>query len=143
MKWVTRERPKIDRIACPWLILCFVERDVEFLYVPGGDALKEARAITHRGQPGHERFSIAAASILLRTGARLRPVVTIGARGFAGLASPWHAPVRRMRSFREIGQQLRRVRSAWPKQPTRAQTAAARRSAMKRATSSAGSGREK
>ncbi len=33
-KWVTRERPKIDRIACPWLIRRFVEPDAEFLYVP-------------------------------------------------------------------------------------------------------------
>ena len=34
MKWVTRERPKIDRIACPWLILRFIDREAEFLYVP-------------------------------------------------------------------------------------------------------------
>jgi len=33
-KWITRERPKIDRIACPWLISRFVDRDAEFLYVP-------------------------------------------------------------------------------------------------------------
>ncbi len=35
MKWVTRERPKVDRIACPWLIKRFVDTDAEFLYVPG------------------------------------------------------------------------------------------------------------
>ena len=34
MKWVTRERPKIDRIACPWLIRRFIQPDAEFLYVP-------------------------------------------------------------------------------------------------------------
>lgn len=34
MKWVTRERPKIDRIACPWLIRRFIEPDAEILYVP-------------------------------------------------------------------------------------------------------------
>jgi len=34
MKWVTRERPKIDRIACPWLITRFIDNDPEFLYVP-------------------------------------------------------------------------------------------------------------
>ena len=34
MKWVTRERPKIDRIACPWLILRFIEPAAEFLFVP-------------------------------------------------------------------------------------------------------------
>src|SRR5438046_1356069 len=33
-KWVTRERPKIDRIACPWLIRRFIEREAEFIYVP-------------------------------------------------------------------------------------------------------------
>lgn len=36
MKWVTRERPKIDRIACPWLIARFIDPDAEFLYVPAG-----------------------------------------------------------------------------------------------------------
>ncbi len=34
MKWITRERPKIDRIACPWLIQRFIDRGAEFLYVP-------------------------------------------------------------------------------------------------------------
>jgi hypothetical protein len=34
MQWVTRERPKVDRIACPWLIERFVDRDAEFVYVP-------------------------------------------------------------------------------------------------------------
>lgn len=35
--WVTRHRPKIDRIACPWLIRRFVDRDARFLYVPPSD----------------------------------------------------------------------------------------------------------
>lgn len=34
MKWITRERPKVDRIACPWLIRRFVDSEAEFLYVP-------------------------------------------------------------------------------------------------------------
>ena len=34
MKWVTRARPKIDRIACPWLIARFIDKEPEFLYVP-------------------------------------------------------------------------------------------------------------
>ena len=34
MKWVTRERPVIDRIACPWLIAKFIDRQPEFLFVP-------------------------------------------------------------------------------------------------------------
>jgi hypothetical protein len=43
MKWVTRERPKIDRIACPWLIARFIDPEAEFLYVPAGDVLKVAQ----------------------------------------------------------------------------------------------------
>jgi len=42
MKWVTRERPKIDRIACPWLIAKFIDKEPEFLYVPSGDVLRVA-----------------------------------------------------------------------------------------------------
>jgi hypothetical protein len=34
MKWVTREHAKVDRIACPWLIQNFVDKDAEFLFVP-------------------------------------------------------------------------------------------------------------
>jgi len=33
-KWITRERPKIDRIACPWLIRRFIDPDAAFIYVP-------------------------------------------------------------------------------------------------------------
>jgi hypothetical protein len=35
LKWVTRERAKVDRIACPWLIRRFVDPDAEFIFVPG------------------------------------------------------------------------------------------------------------
>jgi hypothetical protein len=42
VKWVTRERPKTDRIACPWLILRFVDPEAEFLYVPAADVLTVA-----------------------------------------------------------------------------------------------------
>jgi hypothetical protein len=44
MKWVTRERPKIDRIACPWLIARFIDPQAEFLYVPAGEVLPVAEA---------------------------------------------------------------------------------------------------
>jgi hypothetical protein len=43
VKWVTRERPKIDRIACPWLILRFIDPQAEILYVPTADVLRTAR----------------------------------------------------------------------------------------------------
>jgi len=42
MKWVTRERPKIDRIACPWLIARFIDRAPEFLFVPSKDVPRVA-----------------------------------------------------------------------------------------------------
>ena len=43
-RWVTRERPKIDRIACPWLIARFVDKQAEFLYVPTKQVLDTAKA---------------------------------------------------------------------------------------------------
>ncbi len=42
MKWVTRERPKIDRIACPWLIARLIDNEPEFLYVPADKVLETA-----------------------------------------------------------------------------------------------------
>jgi rhodanese-related sulfurtransferase len=41
-KWITRERPKIDRIACPWLIQRFIDRTAEFIYVPENQVLAAA-----------------------------------------------------------------------------------------------------
>ena len=61
MKWVTREHPKTDRIACPWLIRQFIDPDAEIVYVPRDDVLGYAEregatsfdapgaAYTHRG----------------------------------------------------------------------------------------------
>jgi hypothetical protein len=43
MKWVTRERPKIDRLACPWLIRRFVDSGAEILYVPASQVLEVAQ----------------------------------------------------------------------------------------------------
>ena len=42
MKWITRERPKIDRIACPWLIARFIDKAPEFLFVPSDRVMAEA-----------------------------------------------------------------------------------------------------
>jgi hypothetical protein len=42
MKWITRERPKIDRIACPWLIKNFVDSQAEFIYVPKEEVFEKA-----------------------------------------------------------------------------------------------------
>jgi len=43
MKWITRARPKVDRVACPWLIKRFVDPQAEFLYVPPDAVLETAR----------------------------------------------------------------------------------------------------
>ena len=43
MKWVTRERPKVDRVACPWLIRRFVDSDARFLYVPADQVMAVAK----------------------------------------------------------------------------------------------------
>ena len=45
MKWITRERPKIDRIACPWLIKNFVDKAAEFIYVPKEKVFEKAREL--------------------------------------------------------------------------------------------------
>lgn len=45
MKWITRERPKIDRIACPWLIKNFVDKDAEFIYVPTDQVLTKVKEL--------------------------------------------------------------------------------------------------
>jgi hypothetical protein len=45
MKWITRERPKIDRIACPWLIKNFVDKDAEFIFVPRDEVFDKAKEL--------------------------------------------------------------------------------------------------
>src|SRR2546425_454225 len=58
MKWVTREKAKVDRIACPWLIAKFIDSKAEFLFVPREkvlDVAKEQGAIPY-DSPGAELF---------------------------------------------------------------------------------------
>ncbi len=45
MKWITRERPKIDRIACPWLIKRFIDPGGEIIYVPASEVLTKAKEL--------------------------------------------------------------------------------------------------
>ena len=45
MKWITREHPKIDRIACPWLIKNFVDANAEFIYVPKEEVFTKANEL--------------------------------------------------------------------------------------------------
>jgi hypothetical protein len=43
MKWITREKARVDRIACPWLISRFIDRDAEFLFVPADQVMTVAK----------------------------------------------------------------------------------------------------
>lgn len=43
MKWVTREKARVDRIACPWLISRFIDKSPEFLFVPAGEVMDVAK----------------------------------------------------------------------------------------------------
>ncbi len=45
MKWITREKPKIDRVACPWLIRRFVDKDAEIIYVPFEQVLPQSEKL--------------------------------------------------------------------------------------------------
>ena len=68
MKWVTRERPKIDRIACPWLVARFIDGQPEFLFVAPDQVLETARisgAIPY-DVPGVERTHVG--ELMLRHG---------------------------------------------------------------------------
>lgn len=62
-RWVTRARPKIDRIACPWLIARFIDPDAEFLYVPADQVLTTAagRQALAYDAPGAEFNHVGAA----------------------------------------------------------------------------------
>jgi hypothetical protein len=45
MKWITREHVKVDRVACPWLIKKFIDKDAEFFFVPADKVMSEAERI--------------------------------------------------------------------------------------------------
>jgi hypothetical protein len=70
VKWVTRERPKTDRIACPWLIWKFIDPDAEFVYVPAGDVLtvavrEEAHSFDAPGARYHHRDGLCTFEVLV------------------------------------------------------------------------------
>ncbi len=56
MQWMTRERPKTDRIACPWLIRRFIDPEAEILFAPAGEVLERAAGLGARtfDAPGAE-----------------------------------------------------------------------------------------
>ena len=46
MKWITREQVKVDRVACPWLIKKFIDREAEFIFVPASEVEAKARELS-------------------------------------------------------------------------------------------------
>lgn len=61
MKWVTKENAKVDRVACPWLIRRFIDRDAEFLFVPRDEVMRvaEREGATPYDMPGVELGHVA------------------------------------------------------------------------------------
>jgi hypothetical protein len=45
MRWITRERPKIDRVACPWLISRFIDPEALFIFVPPNEVIEKAKEL--------------------------------------------------------------------------------------------------
>ena len=46
MKWITREKAAIDRIACPWLISRFIDDNPEFIFVPAAEVMKDSKELS-------------------------------------------------------------------------------------------------
>lgn len=80
-RWATRERPKIDRIACPWLIRRFIDPGAEFLFIPTADVLRVASR--------EKAVAFAAGVALIRLRANLIAVIA----ACAGAAFLWRAVV--------------------------------------------------
>jgi hypothetical protein len=69
MKWITREYVKVDRVACPWLIKKFVDKDAEFIFAPADKVMEEVKRLDaipydvknvelgHHGKGVHSRLS--------------------------------------------------------------------------------------
>ena len=84
MKWITRERARVDRIACPWLISRFIDPKPEFLFVPANQVLRVAKREQRDPVRHPERRARASRpAVLLR---RLRRAVRAGGSGARALA---------------------------------------------------------
>ena len=83
MKWITRERVKVDRVACPWLIRKFVDPDAEFLFVPPDQVMQEAErtgAIPYDVQGvelGHHGLECSFEAILKKYGLTSEPALVL------------------------------------------------------------------
>lgn len=84
-RWIARERPKIDRIACPWLIRRFIDPRAEFFYVPTAQVLHEAKnlgavAFDIPGAPVSHESALCSFDVLLREFALVDPALATLAR---------------------------------------------------------------
>jgi hypothetical protein len=81
MKWITRENAKVDRVACPWLIRRFIDKDAEFLFVPASQVMTVAREkeATPYDVPGvrfgHDEGRCSFESLLLHHGLTADPAL--------------------------------------------------------------------
>jgi len=101
MKWVTRERVKVDRVACPWLIKKFVDSEAEFLFVPTDQVMemvKQDGAIPFdvaEVELGHHGKECSFDAIVAKYGLNKDPAVALLAKIVNGADtdnSLWHQP---------------------------------------------------
>jgi hypothetical protein len=101
MKWVTREKVKVDRVACPWLIRKFVDPQAQFLFVPADQVMTVAereRAIPYDVpgvEFGHHGKECSFDAILKKHGLHRDPALVLLARIVNGADtdnSLWHQP---------------------------------------------------
>ena len=101
MKWITRERVKVDRVACPWLIRKFIDPEAEFLFVPADQVMamaEEARAIPYDVKDvelGHHGMECSFDALVKKYGLRRDPAMVLLAKIVNGADtdnSLWHQP---------------------------------------------------
>ena len=63
MKWVTREKARVDRIACPWLISRFIDKEPTFLFVPAN----QVKTVAEREGPSRSIFRTSSSAIMARS----------------------------------------------------------------------------
>ena len=101
MKWITRERVKVDRVACPWLIRRFIDPQAEFIFVPAEKVMEEAqrRGATPYDVPnvelGHHGKECSFDAIVKKYGLDEDPALALLARIVNGADTDntlWHQP---------------------------------------------------
>ena len=101
MKWITRERVKVDRVACPWLIRKFVDKDAEFIFVPADKVMQEAKRLSaipydvKDVELGHHGKECSFEAILKKHGLTSNPALVLLGKIVNGADtdnSLWHQP---------------------------------------------------